>query len=75
MKNKHIKSKLETVIHQAWAETNLVKAKQIVTECIANSNIKSKQTILNTLETITSKHKLDFYLANSLLKFEGMSLN
>jgi len=72
---KNYKSKLVEVIAQAWEEKDVQKAKAIVAECIQNSNIKSKSTILNTLSTIQSKYKLDYYLANSLLKFEGMSLN
>lgn len=69
------KSKLEKVIQQAWAEKDLNKAKQIVIDLIEPSRIKSKDTIISTLKSITNKPKLDQYLANSLLKFEKMGLN
>jgi hypothetical protein len=72
---KNYTSKLEEVIAQAWTEPSLEKAKALVVDCISNSRIKSKDSILYTLSTIKSKYKLDYYLANSLLKFEGMSLN
>lgn len=69
------KSKLEKVIQQAWAEKDLNKAKQIVIDLIEPSRIKSKDTIISTLKSITNKPKLDQYLANSLLKFEKMGLS
>jgi hypothetical protein len=64
-------STLHTIIQQAWAEPDLNKARYMVKEHINSTQIKSKETILNTLDTIKSKSKLDFYLANSLLAFEG----
>ena len=72
-----IESKLTEVIAQAWAERDLTKAKTLVEDCIQNSRIKDidKKRIIFTLSEIRSKTKLDFYLANSLLKYEGMSLN
>ncbi len=68
-------SKLEEVIQQAWAEPNLQKAKDLVAGHISESKIKSKDDILNNLTSISSKSRLDTYLANSLLYFEGMKLS
>ena len=71
---KQPESKLAQVIQQAWAETDLNKAKQLVADLIMSSRIKSKDTILNTLQSIGNKGRLDQYLANSLLKFEKLGL-
>lgn len=71
MSKKYNVSTLENIVHQAWAETNLEKAKGIVSEHVMNTQIKSKDTILQNLEGIRTKSKLDTYLANSLLAFEG----
>ena len=68
-------SKLEEVIQKAWSEKDLQRAKNVISTHITDSRIKSKDIILENLEGIKSKVKLDFYLANSLLKFEKMSLN
>jgi len=68
-------SKLEGIIQQAWNERDLNKAKTLVTNYISDSRIKSKDTILTTLSSINSKTKLDFYLANSLLKFEKLAVS
>lgn len=69
------KSKLEQVIQAAWAEKDLGKAKQMVIDLIEPSGVKSKDQILSTLRTISSKPRLDQYLANSLLKFEKLGLS
>jgi hypothetical protein len=71
------KSKLEAVIQQAWNEKDINKAKNLVANYIKDSKINndSKKTILNKMKVITDKEKLDYYLANSLLKFEKMGLN
>jgi len=74
MKNKKT-SVLESVIQQAWQESDLTKAKKIVVEHIENSSIKSKETVLQNIKTINSKERLDYYLANSLLYFEGHTIN
>lgn len=68
-------SKLAEVIAQAWAEKDLEKAKQIIRNLIEPSKVKAKDDILRNIETIQSKVKFDYYLANSLLKFEGLGLN
>lgn len=68
-------SKLAEVIAQAWAEKDLETAKQIIRDLIEPSRVKAKDDILRNMETIQSKAKFDYYLANSLLKFEGLGLN
>ena len=67
-------SKLAQVIQQAWAEKDIIKAKQLIIDLITPSRIKSKDTILTTLKGINNQARLDQYLANSLLKFEKLGL-
>jgi hypothetical protein len=69
-----VKSALEKIIQKAWAESNLDDAKKLVSDFISSTNIKSKDTILRNLDTITSKSRLDAYLANSLLSFERLGV-
>lgn len=74
MKNKNIKSILESVCTQVWGEKDLKKAKEIVINKVTNSNINdlSKEVIIKTVNGIYSKNKLDSYIANSMLAFEGL---
>lgn len=67
-------STLEQIIQQAWSEKDLNKAKTIVQEHLEGSKIKSKDTILTNLSSIKTKTKFDFYLANSLLAYEKLSV-
>lgn len=69
------KSKLAQIIAQAWAEQDLDKAKQIIRDLIEPSRIKAKEDLLTKMEPISNKKEFDYYLANSLLKFEGLGLN
>jgi septal ring factor EnvC (AmiA/AmiB activator) len=71
---KQIYSKLSDVINAAWSERDLNTAKKIVTDFIQDSKIKDsdKQKIINTVQAQTKKSKLDYYLANALLKYEGL---
>jgi hypothetical protein len=68
-------STLESIIHQVWAEKDLNKAKTIILTHLQTSRIKSKDTIVSTVESIRTKHKLDYYVANSLLMFEGKGVS
>ena len=72
-----IKSTLEKVIQQVWAEPDMNKAKDLILSSIDASKIKDddKKRIRINLNEIKTKPKLDYYLANSLLRYEGHSVN
>lgn len=72
-----IKSSLEKIIQQVWSEKDLNKAKNIVTSYLNDSKIKDedKKKMTQFIDKITTKGKLDYYLANSLLKYEGSGLS
>lgn len=71
-----IVSTLEGVIQKAWAEPSLTEARKAVEEHINGSKIKpdDKIKIVKVMGEITSKPKFDFYLANALLKYEGLGV-
>lgn len=71
-----IKSILENICQEVWQESDLNKAKTIVINFIESRNIKDidKKRMKQTVDVIVSKRKLDQYIANSLLQFEGMSV-
>ena len=73
-----IKSSLEKVISEVWAEPNFVKAKKIILDYLNDSKIKEEDKKKMALEiefNVRDKTRLDFYLTNALLKYEGMSVN
>ena len=57
--------------------TDLNQAKSFVTEFVSQKGIKEedKVLILNSIKDISSIIKLQSYLCNSLLKYEGMGMN
>ena len=71
-----IKSTLEKVAPKLWAESDINKAKEILKKHIEDSgmNDTSKKTMLYNLSTINTKSKLDYYVANALLKYEKLSV-
>ena len=71
-----IKSTLEKVAPKLWAESDVNKAKEILKKHIEDSgmNDTSKKTMLYNLSTINTKSKLDYYVANALLKYEKLSV-
>lgn len=73
-----IKSSLVNIINQVWAETDFYKAKQMILNYLNDSKIKEidkKKMILEIEFNVRSKSRLDTYLTNALLKYEGMGLN
>ena len=78
MKTKvNIKSVFEQIAEQVFQMTNLNEAKAFTTEFINGKNIKEedKKTILRQLDDIKTIVKFQTYICNSLLKYEGMSVN
>jgi len=78
MKTKvNIKSVFEQIAEQVFQMTNINEAKTFTTEFINGKNIKEedKKTILRQLDDIKTIVKFQTYICNSLLKYEGMSVN
>jgi hypothetical protein len=68
-----IKSTLEKIATAVFIEKDLNKAKEIFRSHIETSGIneKDKKTILRNIDLVKNKYKLDSYLVNSLLHYEG----
>lgn len=69
----NLTSTLDKIIQQAWSEPSLSTAQQLVIDYLSNTRVKDKDSMIAIIRAVPNKRKLDSYLANSLLKFEGMS--
>lgn len=72
-----IKSIFEQISSQVFSMTNLEEAKSFISEFVNGKEIKveDKTLILSSIKPITNMTKLQSYLCNSLLKYEGMGMN
>lgn len=72
-----IKSVLNEICTQVWAAKTAEVAKQFVITCLESADIDEgkKQQMLNELKTLTNLIKIQQYIANALLKYEGLGTN
>jgi hypothetical protein len=77
MKKFEIKSVFEQIANQIFTMKNVNKAKEFIVEFISSKGIndRDKKVIINNIEGIKNMMKLQMYICNSLLKYEGMSVN
>lgn len=78
MKNQNIKSVFEQISTHIFTSTDtLDKDKQYVIQFIESKGIdgNDKTTIVKQVNAAHSKYKLQQYVCNSLLRFEGLSVN
>lgn len=75
--NIYLKSILEQISQQIWDETDLEKAKKIAVDHLQQSKVDEddKKDMVKEIQNQTKKYKLDFYIANALLKYEGYGLS
>jgi len=73
----NIKSVIERIASDIFSATDLDQAKKIFIDFIKNTQIKDsdKKKMIETASGMKNLVKLQFYAANSLLKYEGHSLN
>lgn len=71
-----IKSIFEKLAEKVFTETNLQKSKQNIIEYVNNSNINEtdKTIIIENTNQAKTIIKLQTYICNSLLKYEGMGV-
>jgi hypothetical protein len=71
-----IESILAEVSEQVFACTNLKDGKDIIISLLERKNINEadKKVMLYTLSNIKSLSKLQTYVCNSLLKYEGLGV-
>jgi hypothetical protein len=72
-----IKSVLEQIAATVFTMTNVADAKNYINEFINSKDIndKDKASIIKAVTEIKSMIKLQTYLCNALLKYEGMGMN
>ena len=72
-----IKSIFEQIAEQVFKMTDVNKAKQFITEFVDGKGIKDedKKVILSNVSECKNIIRLQTYICNSLLKYEGMSVN
>ena len=72
-----IQSSLATVYQQFTSITDLKTAKQFIAEHIKETKIKEtdkKKMCFEIEHNIKSLYKLQYYITNALLKYEGLSV-
>ena len=72
----NIKSTLESIAQQVFVSTNVRDAKNVIINHIGDTRVKDsdKLTIVNNVNKINSLVRLQTYVCNSLLKYEGLGL-
>jgi len=72
----HIKSIFEQISTQVFQMTDVVEAKTFITSFLEQKSIKEedKKQILRNLQQIKNISRLNTYLCNSLLKYEGLGV-
>ena len=77
MKNVKIKSVFEQIAAEVFTMRDVNKAKVFINEFITSKGINGidKQIIVNNVTNCKSISAIQSYVCNSLLKYEGMSLN
>jgi F0F1-type ATP synthase delta subunit len=72
-----IKSIFEQISHQVFTMKNVVEAKQFITEFVNDKKINDtdKVNIIKNVNACPSIIKIQSYICNSLLRYEGMGMN
>lgn len=75
--NYNFKSVLEQIINDVYKMTDVNEAKKFIENFLEEKKIDNvtKSQMLQNISEIKSMLKLQFYMTNSLLRFEGMSVN
>jgi hypothetical protein len=75
--NYNFKSVLEQIINDVYKMTDVNEAKKFIENFLEEKKIDNvtKSQMLQNISEIKSMLKLQFYITNSLLRFEGMSVN
>ena len=75
--NYNFKSVLEQITSDVYKMTDVNEAKKFIENFLEEKKIDNvtKSQMLQNISEIKSMLKLQFYITNSLLRFEGMSVN
>jgi hypothetical protein len=77
MSKVQIKSIFEQIAFEVFSIKDVNQAKQFITEFVSNKNIKDedKKVIIDNVNACKSISRIQSYICNSLLRYEGMSVN
>jgi hypothetical protein len=77
MSKVQIKSIFEQIAEKVFVMKDKDAAKQFIIEFVNSKDINEhdKKTIIANVEACKHMYKIQSYICNSLLKYEGMSLN
>lgn len=77
MSKLQIKSIFEQIAFEVFSIKDVNQAKQFITEFVSNKNIKDedKKVIIDNVNACKSISRIQSYICNSLLRYEGMSVN
>jgi len=72
-----LESTLTNIAEQVFSSTSIEQAKTIALDFLSESKInkEDRKKMIEEIETKKDLVKLQIYIANALLKFEGLSLN
>ena len=75
--NYNFKSVLEQITSDVYKMTDVNEAKKFIENFLEEKKIDNvtKKQMLQNISEVKSMLKLQFYMTNSLLRFEGMSVN
>lgn len=71
-KKQFLKSVLEQIAEPVFTAKNLETARQIFVEHVSKTNVKDRDVMLTAVAKLRTLNDIHRYLANALLKFEGM---
>ena len=67
-------STLNSITEQVWSAATAQEAKNTIINYLETTNVKDKKKMIFDVSQLNSLTRIQFYFANSLLKFEGMGV-
>lgn len=70
----NITSTLASIASLVWEAQDVHQAKAILTEHLHSTNVKDRDKMIDDVQKLTTLYQVHRYTANSLLKYEGLSI-
>ena len=69
-----IQSTLASIASLVWESETVDQAKETLTEHLRSTDVKDRDKMINDVEKLKTLEAVHRYVANSLLKYEGLSV-
>lgn len=69
-----ITSVLASIASLVWEAEDVDQAREIVTEHLAGTNVKDRDKMIDDVQKLKTLEQIHRYIANSLLKYEGLGV-